>query len=230
MIEANVIHTAYKYNVKKLIFLGSSCIYPKFANQPMKESELLSGYLEETNQAYALAKIIGIQFCNDYRKQYGVDFISLMPTNLYGYGDNFDPKSSHVLPALMDRFYQAKLNGDKEVVVWGTGNPLREFLFVDDLADAALYMMKHYSDSGHINIGSGQEISIKELAYAISQVVDYQGDIVFDSTKPDGTPKKLLDTTKANSLGWKAQTILLDGIQKTYDWYLDNLSGLRRFR
>jgi GDP-L-fucose synthase len=153
-----------------------------------------------------------------------------MPTNLYGYGDNFDPKSSHVLPALMDRFHQAKLNGEKEVVVWGTGHPLREFLFVDDLAEASLYMMEHYSDSGHINIGSGQEVSIKELAYTISQVVDYQGDIVFDSTKPDGTPKKLLDTTKANKLGWKAQTSLLDGIQRTYDWYLENLSGLRRVR
>jgi len=230
MIEFNVMHAAYLYKVKKLLFLGSSCIYPKFASQPMKESELLSGYLEETNQSYALAKIAGIQFCNDYRKQYGVDFISIMPTNLYGYGDNFDSKSSHVLPALIDRFHQAKVNNEKEVLVWGSGLPLREFLFVDDLAEASLYMMEHYSDLGHVNIGSGQEISIKELANTISKVVGYQGKILFDSSKPDGTPRKLLDTSLANSLGWKSKTSLLDGIQMTYQWYLDSLNELRRIR
>jgi GDP-L-fucose synthase len=228
MIEFNVMQAAYENKVKKLLFLGSSCIYPKFATQPLKESELLSGYLEETNQSYALAKIVGIQFCNDYRKQYGVDFISLMPTNLYGQHDNFDAKSSHVLPALIDRFHHAKEHGDEEVVVWGTGSPLREFLFVDDLASASLFMMKHYSESGHINIGSGEEVSIKELAKLISKVVGYEGAIVFDHTKPDGTPRKLLDVSKATTLGWTASTSLKTGIEKTYEWYLNHGSQLRR--
>jgi GDP-L-fucose synthase len=228
MIEFNVMQAAYENKVKKLLFLGSSCIYPKFANQPLKESELLSGYLEETNQSYALAKIVGIQFCNDYRKQYGVDFISLMPTNLYGQHDNFDAKSSHVLPALIDRFHHAKEHGDEEVVVWGTGSPLREFLFVDDLASASLFVMKHYSESGHINIGSGEEVSIKELAELISKVIGYEGAIVFDHTKPDGTPRKLLDVSKATALGWTASTSLKTGIEKTYEWYLNHGSQLRR--
>ena len=228
MIEFNVMQAAFENKVKKLLFLGSSCIYPKFANQPLKESELLNGYLEETNQSYALAKIIGIQFCNDYRKQYGADFISLMPTNLYGLHDNFDATSSHVLPALIDRFHHAKVRGDKEVVVWGTGSPLREFLFVDDLANASLFMMKHYSESGHINIGSGEEVSIKELAEFISNAVGYEGKIVFDHTKPDGTPRKLLDVSKASSLGWNASTSLEKGIQQTYEWYLTHLSEVRR--
>jgi GDP-L-fucose synthase len=228
MIEFNVMQAVYENKVKKLLFLGSSCIYPKFANQPLKESELLSGYLEDTNQSYALAKIVGIQFCNDYRKQYGVDFISLMPTNLFGQHDNFDAKSSHVLPALIDRFHHAKEHGDEEVVVWGTGSPLREFLFVDDLASASLFMMKHYSESGHINIGSGEEVSIKELAKLISKVVGYEGTIVFDHTKPDGTPRKLLDVSKATTLGWTASTSLKTGIEKTYEWYLNHGSQLRR--
>ena len=228
MIEANVIHSAYKYGVTKLLFLGSSCIYPKHANQPMKEEALLSGYLESTNQAYAISKIAGIQLCNDYRTQYGVDFISLMPTNLYGYGDNFSSKSSHVLPALMDRIHQAKVNQANSVVVWGTGTPKREFLFVDDVAKASFFMMNHYSEAGHINIGSGEEVSIKELAVLISKVVGYEGIIEFDTSKPDGTPRKLLDVQKATKLGWTASISLEEGIQKTYDWYLNHQSNLRK--
>jgi GDP-L-fucose synthase len=228
MIETNVIHSAYKHQVKKLLFLGSSCIYPKHADQPMKEEALLSGYLEPTNQAYAISKIAGIQLCNDYRKQYGVDFISLMPTNLYGYGDNFSSKSSHVLPALIDRIHQAKTNNDKSVLVWGSGSPLREFLFVDDLAEASLFMMKHYSEIGHINIGSGEECSIKELALMISKIVGFEGSIEFDRTKPDGTPRKLLDVQKATKLGWTASVRLEEGIQRTYNWYLAHQDELRK--
>lgn len=228
MIELNIIHSSYVHRVKKLLFLGSSCIYPKHADQPMKEEALLSGYLEPTNQAYAISKIAGIQLCNDYRKQYGVDFISLMPTNLYGYGDNFSSNTSHVLPALIDRFHHAKLNNEKSVVVWGTGSPLREFLFVDDLAEASLFMMKHYSQSGHVNIGSGEECSIKDLAIMVSDIVGYKGTIEFDSSKPDGTPRKLLDVQKATNLGWTSSMKLDDGILKTYQWYLNHLDQLRK--
>jgi GDP-L-fucose synthase len=223
MIEANVIHFAYVYKVKKLLFLGSSCIYPKMANQPIKEEELLNGFLEPTNQPYALAKIMGIQMCNDYRKQYGVDFISLMPSNLYGYHDNFDPLTSHVLAALIQRFHEAKANKYGEVLVWGSGEPYREFLFVDDLADAALYMMKHFSEEGHVNIGTGQDISIRNLAKLISEIIGFDGVIEFDKTKPDGTPKKLLDVAKASDLGWNYLVGLEQGIRLTYQWYLTSL-------
>jgi GDP-L-fucose synthase len=227
LIEFNVMHSAYLSNVKKLLFLGSSCIYPKLAAQPIKETELLNGYLEETNQSYALAKIVGIQFCNDYRMQYGCDFISLMPTNTYGYGDNFNADSSHVIPALISKFFNAKLNREPSLNVMGTGNPLREFMFVDDLASAALFMMKKYSDCGHINIGSGEEVSIKTLAEMIAQIVGFKGEIRFDGSKPDGTPRKLLDLSKALSMGWNPETMLYEGLKKTYDWYLKNLEELR---
>lgn len=228
MIETNIIHSAYLQGVKKLLFLGSSCIYPKFASQPIKEEALLSGYLEQTNQAYAISKIAGIQLCNDYRKQYGVDFISLMPSNLYGYGDNFTANTSHVLPALIDRIHHAKLKHDKSVVVWGTGTPLREFLFVDDLAQASLFMMENYSQTGHVNIGSGEECSIKDLALMISKVIGFNGTIEFDTSKPDGTPRKLLDVKKAKALGWNSSIKLEEGIEKTYQWYLTHQNDLRK--
>lgn len=228
MIETNIIHSAYLQGVKKLLFLGSSCIYPKFASQPIKEEALLSGYLEQTNQAYAISKIAGIQLCNDYRKQYGVDFISLMPSNLYGYGDNFTANTSHVLPALIDRIHHAKLKHDKSVVVWGTGTPLREFLFVDDLAQASLFMMENYSQTGHVNIGSGEECSIKDLALMISKVIGFNGTIEFDTSKPDGTPRKLLDVKKAKALGWNSSITLEEGIEKTYQWYLTHQNDLRK--
>lgn len=227
MIEFNVMQAAYDNKVEKLLFLGSSCAYPKWAAQPLTESDLLGGYLEETNEAYALAKIVGIQFCNAYRMQYGVDFISLMPTNLYGYQDNFEAESAHVLPALIDRFHQAKERGDQVVVIWGSGRPLREFLFVDDLAHAALHMMKHYSARGHVNIGSGREISIKNLAFMIAKIVGFEGSITFDNSKPDGTPRKLLDVTQAAYLGWRASTSLEAGIQKTYEWYVSNVYNMK---
>lgn len=228
MIEANVIHAAYKYDVKKLLFLGSSCIYPKYAEQPIKEEYLLGGYLALENQSYAIAKIAGIQLCNDYRQQHGANFISLMPPNLYGYGDNFSTNVAHVFAALMDRIHQAKVNNDKSVVVWGTGTPLREFLFVDDLAEASLFMMKNYSDTGHVNIGSGEECSIKELAILISKIVGFEGSIEFDRTKPDGTPRKLLDVQKATNLGWTASVRLEEGIKRTYEWYLSHQEKLRK--
>lgn len=222
VIQSNVINSSHKYGVKKLLFLGSSCIYPKYAEQPITEEQLLSGYLEPTNQPYAIAKITGIEYCNTYRRQYGDDFISIMPTNLYGMNDNFDINGSHVLPALIRRFHEAKENNLSEVVVWGSGNPKREFLYVDDLAEASIHMMQNYSDEGHVNIGTGQDVSIRELAEMISEVVGFQGDIVFDRSKPDGTPRKLLDVTKASSLGWSYKTSLLDGINKTYQWYLNH--------
>lgn len=222
VIQSNVINSSHKYGVKKLLFLGSSCIYPKYAEQPITEEQLLSGYLEPTNQPYAIAKITGIEYCNTYRRQYGDDFISIMPTNLYGMNDNFDINGSHVLPALIRRFHEAKENNLSEVVVWGSGNPKREFLYVDDLAEASIHMMQNYSDEGHVNIGTGQDVTIRELAEMISEVVGFQGDIVFDRSKPDGTPRKLLDVTKASSLGWSYKTSLLDGINKTYQWYLNH--------
>ena len=221
MIEANVIHSAYKYGVKKLLFLGSSCIYPKFAKQPMKEEELLSGYLEPTNEAYAIAKISGIELCKFYRRQYGVDFISTMPTNLYGINDNFDLETSHVMPALIRKFHEAKINGDKEVVMWGTGKPKREFLYVDDLADASVFLMNNYSGEIHINVGTGEDVELLELAEIIKKVVGYEGEIVHDTSKPDGTPRKLLDVTRLHNLGWKHKIELEEGIRRVYEWYVN---------
>lgn len=219
MIESNIINAAYLNNVKKLLFLGSSCIYPKKAQQPIREEYLLTGPLEPTNEAYALAKISGIALCKFYRRQYGCDFISAMPTNLYGINDNFDLNSSHVLPALIRKFHEAKMESKNEVVIWGTGTPLREFLFVDDLADALLVLMKKYSDEMHINVGTGEDISIADLAQTIKTVVGFNGNIVYDKSKPDGTPRKLLDVSRINALGWKHKTSLVDGIEKVYSWY-----------
>ena len=215
MIEANVIHAAYMHNVKKLLFLGSSCIYPKMAPQPLKEEYLLSGYLESTNQPYAIAKIAGIEMCDSYRAQYGCNFISAMPTNLYGTNDNYHPENSHVLPALIRRMILAKKNNDPSVVIWGTGLPLREFMHVDDLADACYFLLQNYNEPGHVNIGWGSDVSIKQVAETIASEVGYQGILEFDTTKPDGTPRKLLDTTKINNLGWKPSIKLEDGIRRT---------------
>lgn len=220
-IQNSVIKNSYDSGVKKLLFLGSSCIYPKMCPQPIKEEYLLSGYLEETNDAYAIAKISGLMMCRAFRQQYGVDYISAMPTNLYGYNDNFDLETSHVLPALLRKIQEAKENNLPEVTIWGTGSALREFLFVDDLADALVFLMNEYSGEEHVNVGTGTDISIKELAQLICNVVDYDGKLVFDTSKPDGTPKKLLNVSKINSLGWKAATNLEDGIRKTYKWYLE---------
>lgn len=220
LIETNVIQSAYKNSVKKLLFLGSSCIYPKFAIQPIKEEYLLSAELEPTNEAYAIAKIAGIKLCQYYRRQYGCDFISAMPTNLYGINDNYDLENSHVVPALIRKFHEAKVNNFKEVVVWGTGNPLREFMYVDDLADAAVHLMLTYSDEIHINVGTGQEISIAELATLIGKIVGYQGKIFYDKSKPDGTPRKLLDVSRLHSTGWRHKIGLEEGIKKVYFEYL----------
>ncbi len=222
MIAFNVVHAAYVNNVKKLLFLGSSCIYPKLAPQPIKEEYLLTGPLEPTNEGYAIAKISGLEMCKFYRRQYGCDFISAMPTNLYGINDNFDLNSSHVLPALIRRFHEGKLAGTPEVVLWGTGKPLREFLYVDDLADALLHLMKNYSDETHVNIGTGEDLSIHELATLIREVVGYQGKIVYDTDKPDGTPRKLLDVGRLHQSGWKHKTSLRQGIEQVYSWYLKN--------
>ncbi len=221
-IQNNVIHSAYKSGVKKLCFLGSSCIYPKYAPQPMKEEYLLDGKLEPTNEAYAVAKIAGIKMCQAYNKQYGTNYISVMPTNLYGYNDNFDLNTSHVVPALIRKFIEAKLSGSKEVVIWGTGKPRREFLFVDDMADACVFLMQQYNSSEIINIGVGTDVSIEELANVIREEVGYKGSICYDTTKPDGTPRKLLDVSKLHSLGWQAKTSLREGIRKTIQWYYKN--------
>lgn len=222
MIECNVIHASYQNKVRKLLFLGSSCIYPKLSPQPIKEEYLLSGYLEPTNEAYAIAKISGIELCKFYREQYGCDFISVMPTNLYGPNDNFHLENSHVLPALIRKFHEAKINNYDKVVVWGTGKARREFLYVDDLAEACIFLMKEYSGETHLNIGTGMDLEIKELAEIIKNIVNYKGEIVYDFLKPDGTPQKLLDVSKINKIGWKAKTDLLDGITKTYQWYVNN--------
>jgi GDP-L-fucose synthase len=219
-IELNVIDSAYRAGVTKLQFLGSSCIYPKLAPQPMREEHLLTGPLEPTNEWYAIAKIAGIKLGQAYRKQYGFHAISLMPTNLYGPGDNFDLESSHVLPALIRKFHEAKTSAAPEVVIWGTGTPRREFLHVDDLADAALFLMLHYDDAEIVNVGTGEDVTIRELAELISQAVGYTGRLAFDTAKPDGTPRKLLDVGRLKSLGWTAQTRLRDGIAATYDWYV----------
>ncbi len=220
LIQTNVIDSAWRSGTRKLLFLGSSCIYPKFAPQPMKEADLLTGTLEATNEPYAIAKIAGIKMCQAYRAQHGFNAISVMPTNLYGQNDNFDLRSSHVLPALMRKFHDAKAAGDPSVTIWGTGTPKREFLHVDDLADAALFLMRNYDSGEIVNIGVGADISIRDLALLIRDVVGYQGALVQDTSKPDGTPQKLLDVSRLLSLGWRARIALRDGIQQTYSWYL----------
>lgn len=224
MIETNIIDSAYQNKVVKLLFLGSSCVYPKNSPQPIKEEYLLTGPLEPTNKAYALAKIAGIVMCQSYSKQYGANFISVMPTNLYGENDNFDLKNSHVIPAMIRKFDDAKRAGAKEVALWGSGRPKREFLHVDDLAEACVFLMNHYDDPEIINIGTGEDLSILELANMVGKCVGYEGKIIWDSSKPDGTHRKLLDVAKINSLGWNSKTSLSDGIKKTYDWYVKNKS------
>jgi GDP-L-fucose synthase len=221
-MEANVIHASYLNKVTKLLFLGSSCIYPKMAPQPLKEEYLLSGYLESTNQPYAIAKIAGIEMCDSYRAQYGCNFISAMPTNLYGTNDNYHPENSHVLPALIRRIVLAKKNNEPTVTIWGTGTARREFLHVDDLADACYFLLQNYNEQGIVNIGCGADISIKELAELIVAEVGYDGQLVFDSTKPDGTPRKLMETSKINNLGWKSEISLLNGIKKTIQEFINN--------
>lgn len=227
LIQNNIIHSAYETGCKKLLFLGSSCIYPKHAPQPMKEDHLLTGPLEPTNEWYAIAKIAGIKMCQAYRKQYGFSAISLMPTNLYGPGDNFDLANSHVLPALIRKFHEAKLRGDDTVTVWGTGTPRREFLHVDDLAAASVYLMQNYDDEEIVNVGVGRDLSIGELAALVKDVVGFEGEIVYDTDKPDGTPQKLLDVSKLDGLGFKAQVDFKDGVAETYQWFLDNIEDAR---
>jgi len=221
-IETNIIHSAWKTGVEKLLFLGSACIYPKSLPQPMAEEALLTGSLEPTNQWYAVAKIAGIKMCEAYRQQYGCDFISAQPTNLYGPGDNFDLQSSHVIPALIAKVHQAKLDGASEYVVWGSGKPKREFLYIDDLADALVTMMKDYSESIHLNVGSGEEISIADLARTVADAVGFEGEIVFDSSKPDGVMQRMVDIERIRKIGWEPNTGLKDGLKLAYDWYLEN--------
>ncbi len=220
IMEANIIKAAKEYDVKKLLFLGSSCIYPKNAPQPLKEEYLLTGTLEPTNEPYAIAKIAGIKLCDAFRSQYGCNFISAMPTNLYGPNDNYDLNNSHVLPALLRKFHEAKKNGDPTVTVWGSGTPLREFLHVDDMAEACIYLMENYNEEGCVNVGTGKDLSIKDLALLIKDIVGYTGEIVFDSSKPDGTPRKLMDVSKLERLGWKYTIELKAGIEKVYQQYL----------
>ena len=217
MMESNIIHQSYVNGVKKLLFLGSSCIYPKMAPQPLKEEYLLSGYLEETNQPYAIAKIAGLELCDSYRAQYGCNFISAMPTNLYGPNDNYDLEKSHVLPAMLRKFITAKANNDPSVTIWGSGTPKREFLHVNDLAEACMYLMEHYNEKGLVNIGTGTDVTILELAQMVKQVTDYAGEIVLDLSKPDGTPRKLMDVSKINQFGWKARIDLYTGISMVYE-------------
>jgi len=223
MIEANVIHAAYLNKVTKLLFLGSSCIYPKMAPQPLKEEYLLSGYLEQSNKPYAIAKIAGIELCESYREQFGCNFISVMPTNLYGTNDNYHPENSHVLPALIRRLHEAKMNSATEVSIWGSGSPKREFLFSDDLADACFFLMQNYNDKLLINIGTGQDLTIHELALLVKITVGFEGKLVFDTSKPDGTPRKLMDVSKLNDLGWKYKTSLEEGLKLTYVDFLKNV-------
>jgi GDP-L-fucose synthase len=236
MMESNIIHQAYAAGVKQLLFLGSSCIYPKLAEQPMVESALLDGHLEPTNEPYAIAKIAGIKLCESYNRQYGVDYRSVMPTNLYGDNDNFHPENSHVIPAMMRRFHEAKLRGDAEVVVWGTGKPMREFLYVDDMAAASIHVMN--LDKGtyeantqpmlsHINVGTGVDCTIRELAETMKKVVGFEGKLTFDTTKPDGTPRKLMDVSRLKDLGWQCSLSLEEGLEKTYSWYLSSEEKLR---
>ncbi len=227
-IQSNIIFNAYKYGVKKLLFLGSSCIYPRNCAQPIKEEYLMTGELEKTNDAYATAKIAGIKMCQSFNEQYGTNFISVMPTNLYGPNDNFDLVSSHVLPALIRKFYEAKNNSSSPVELWGTGAAQREFLHVDDLADAVVYLMNNYNDSAIVNIGTGEDLSIKELALKIKDIVGYQGEIKWDSTKPDGTPRKLLDVSKLNSLGWKYKISLEEGLKNTIEWFIENYNNIKK--
>lgn len=221
-IECNVIDAAYKNNVEKLLFLGSSCIYPRECPQPIKEEYLLSGYLEKTNEAYALAKIAGLKMCAFYNQQYGTDYISVMPCNLYGINDNFSPENSHVLPALMRKFHEAKIKNEPNVTVWGSGKPLREFLNVDDLADACLYLMENYTGNEFFNVGYGEEISILQLAEMMKKVTGFEGNIVMDSSKPDGTPRKLTDISKIKAMGWEPKISLEEGLKQTYEWYKAN--------
>jgi GDP-L-fucose synthase len=229
MIEANVINSSYKNKVKRLLFLGSTCIYPRSVKQPMREEALLTDILEPTNEPYALAKIIGIKLCESYNRQHGTDFRSVMPTNLYGINDNFHLENSHVIPALMQRFHQAKINNDEEVVVWGTGNAMREFLYVDDMASASLFILELDEETykantqpmlSHINIGTGQDTTIREMAETIKEIVGYKGKLVFDMSKPDGAPRKLIDVTRLKNMGWSYTTDLKEGLEKTYDWHL----------
>ncbi|MGG5835837.1 GDP-L-fucose synthase [Huaxiibacter chinensis] len=236
MIECNIIHCAHQSGIHKLLFLGSSCIYPKQAEQPMKETALLTGMLESTNEPYAIAKIAGIKLCESYNRQYGHDYRSVMPTNLYGVNDNFHPDNSHVIPALMRRFHEAMVNNQPEVVVWGTGTPMREFLYVDDMAEASVHVMeldeKIYQENtqpmiSHINVGTGEDCTIREMAETMAAVVGYTGQIIFDSSKPDGTPRKLMDVNRLRNLGWQYRYNLHDGLKLTYDWYLSNLNTIR---
>ena len=222
MIQSNILAAAHENNVQRLLFLGSSCIYPKLAPQPIKEDSLLSGRLEPTNEWYAIAKIAGIKLCQAYRQQYGRDWISAMPTNLYGPGDNYDLETSHVLPALLRKFHEAKLNGASTVTLWGSGKPLREFLHCDDLADALIFLLKNYSEAEHINVGSGSEVTIKELAETIASIVGYNAELIFDSSKPDGTPRKLMDSSRLHQLGWNRARLLQDGIQQTYEHWCES--------
>ena len=228
LVQDNVIDAAHRSGVAKFVFLGSSCVYPKFAPQPIKEEYLLTGSLEPTNEWYAIAKIAGLKMCQAYRRQYGFNAISLMPTNLYGPGDNFDLQNSHVLPALVRRFHEAKERGDESLSVWGSGTPRREFLHVDDLADATLYLLKHYDDEGIVNVGWGEDVTIRELAELVRTVCGYRGRLEFDPSKPDGTPRKLLDTSRLTSLGWRPKITLEAGIQSTYAWYREHIAEARR--
>jgi GDP-L-fucose synthase len=227
MIHATVVHAAHLFPVKRLLYLGSSCIYPREARQPMKEEDLLSGLLEPTNEPYAVAKIAGIKLCQAYRKQYGCDFISAMPTNLYGPNDNFDLASSHVLPALVRKFHDAKVEGRNEVPIWGSGSPRREFLHVDDLADACVYLMRRYDAAEHVNVGTGEDLTIRELAELVREIVHPQAQLVFDATKPDGAPRKLLDVSRLHALGWRHRIALRDGIASSYRWFLENHATAR---
>jgi len=225
LIESNIIHAAYKYKTRKLLFLGSSCIYPKMAPQPLKEEYLLTGLLEPTNEPYAIAKITGIKLCEAYRDQYGCNFISAMPTNLYGQGDNYHPQNSHVIPGLIRRFHEAKVNHHDRVEIWGSGQPLREFLYVDDLAAACLFLMENYDGKLFVNIGTGTDLSIKNLAELIKEVVGFEGSIDFDATKPDGTPRKLMDVTRLSKMGWQSTISLKEGLKKTYQFFKDEVKN-----
>ncbi|MDP4263899.1 MAG: GDP-L-fucose synthase [Bacteroidota bacterium] len=223
LIESNIIHAAYRQGVKKLLFLGSSCIYPKLAPQPLKEEYLLTGLLEPTNEGYAIAKIAGIKLCEAYRDQYGCNFISVMPTNLYGQGDNYHPQNAHVIPSLLRRFHEAKLNKSSRVTIWGSGSPLREFMYTDDLADACFFLMQQYNDKLFINVGTGEDLTIKELALMIKKVVGFEGNIDFDTSKPDGTPRKLMDSSRLHAMGWKHKTSLEEGLQLAYRFFKEEL-------
>lgn len=236
MIEANIIHEAFRSGVRKLLFLGSSCIYPKLAEQPMRENALLTDVLESTNEPYALAKIAGIKLCESYNRQYDVDYRSVMPTNLYGQNDNFHPENSHVIPALMRRIHEAKLAGDTEVVIWGSGTPMREFLHVDDMAAASIYVMNLDPDAykantqpmlSHINVGTGEDCTIRELAETLINVIGFNGELAFDSTKPDGTPRKLMDVSRLSDMGWQSNISLRQGLSETYQWFLQNVENIR---